>query len=99
MYIKFSATKGVYRVWRNGKLIINDTQSETLSAVGDYGGKASILTFYSNSGSPLTQHAYIDDVFMTNEPPNNFDSKGNRFIGVGDAIILARPNPPIVSAD
>lgn len=100
MYVKASTTKGIFRVWRNGELLINDTQSETLAAgsSGNYLAGVAVFTFFnSTGGSPVSQDTYMDDVFITNEPPNNFDSQGNRFIGIGDVTITAKPKPPTIN--
>lgn len=95
MYVKASATKGIFRVWRNGKLLINDMQSETLKAgsSGNYLAGIGVFTFFNNAGSPIAQDTYIDDVFITNEKPSNFDANGYPYIGMGDVVIVAPPNP------
>lgn len=98
-YIKASSTQGIFRVWRNGKLLINDMQSETLKAgsSGNYLSAIAVFTQYNNvGGSPVSQDTFIDDVIITSDPPENFDSQGYRYIGMGDVAILAPPKPPTI---
>lgn len=84
MYIKFSSVsgKGIYRVWRNGKLLFEDTKTRTLEAPGDYANNALIFTLFSNNPSPVTQSTFIDDVVITNETPSARDTHGNPYIGI-----------------
>lgn len=96
MYIKFHSDpgKGIFRVWRNGKLLLEDRKTRTLMTSSSYAGTAWIHTLFSNNPSPVTQSTFIDDVILTNERPTNTDSNGNPFIGVGDVDFLAPPNAP-----
>ena len=99
MYVKCSSLPGkaAFRIWRNGELWFEDTQTPTLMDSGGYINKISILTLYSSAvDSPVTQSVWIDDVIITNEQPNGTDSKGNPFIGVGDIVSVAPPDAPII---
>jgi hypothetical protein len=73
----------VFRVWRNDILLIEDTESETLKTAKSYARAAQLFTFYSSSGSPVTQSTFVDDVVITNQTPANRDADGNPFIGMG----------------
>ena len=65
---------------------------------GGYIEQANLLTLYSSAQvSPVKQSVWIDDVIITNERPNNFDSNGNPFIGVGNVKYVAPPRPPSIN--
>jgi len=95
MYVKLSSVpgKGIYRVWLNGKLLLNDTKTPTLKSAGS---KADFIYIWSyfNDSSPKDQKAYVDDIIITNEVPGGRDAQGNRFIGIGTQTWTARPKPP-----
>ena len=101
MYIKFSSKQGqgIFRAYRNGVMFFEDTQVNTLFSGGQsLAMDTEVLTFYSNTPSPVKQSIYLDDIYITNERPNNTDSNGNPYIGVGDVgnvKAVANPNPPI----
>jgi len=85
MYIKCSSIpgEGVYRAWRNGVLWFEDTETITIRDSGGRLVRTQLLTHYDNdTPSPLDQSIWIDDVVLTNRPPNNFDAHGNAFIGL-----------------
>lgn len=94
MYIKFSSTKGIFRVWRNGVMVFEDTDAPTLGASSSYSAKLLFLTLYGENSSPVTQSVWIDDVIITNDLPSTVDAAGNPYIGIGDVVILAPPKPP-----
>jgi hypothetical protein len=92
-YVKFSSTRGTYRVWRDGELIFEDINAKTLrtsKSISDY----IYLFTYWNGDAPATQHAYLDDVIITNQKPSNVDRNGNPYIGAGSFENIAPPNPP-----
>ena len=96
-YVKFSSVpgQGIYRVWQNGNLIFEDTQTYTLrssTSVADY----NFIFGYWNGNAPATQSAYIDDFVVSSDTPSNFDSHGNRFIGLSTSTFVARPKPPVI---
>lgn len=94
-YVRFDSTpgKGIRRTWFDGQLVMEDKKTATLGSPGSYSDFIYIWTYW-NGGAPKTQTAYIDDVIITSDQPNNTDSKGNPFIGTGSVTIHARPNPP-----
>jgi hypothetical protein len=53
-----------------------------------------IFTLFNNIGSQKDQSAFIDDVIITSERPNNTDANGNPYIGVGDMAVVAPPLAP-----
>lgn len=94
-YIKFSGVpgKGIMRTWQDGKLIFEDTETATLRSTSSTADFAWIFSYWNNN-APKTQSAFIDDIVITNERPDNLDSKGNPYIGVGDTKFTSPPNPP-----
>jgi len=97
MYVKFSAKpgQGIYRVWKDGKLIFEDKLTRTLISSTDKSDFIYLFTIWNN-GAPATQSNYIDDITITNEKPSNTDAHGNAYIGTGDVTFktIAKPNPP-----
>lgn len=94
-YVKLhsQAGKGIYRIWQNGNLIFEDTQNPTLANSSSVADRLYLFTYW-NDGAPKTQSLYVDDWVVTTDRPGNTDSHGNPFIGIGNAQILASPNPP-----
>lgn len=100
MYVKFHATpgQGIYRTWLNGKLVFEDLDSPTLKSSTDVSRRILIHTQWNN-GAPQTQSNYYDDIIIAdqNNAPSNKDSAGNLYIGTGNVIFKAGPNPPSVA--
>ena len=84
--------QGRVKVWKNGKLLL-DHGERTLKDANGYVGDSYIFTYW-NKGSPATQEMYVDDVVITTDVPSARDSNGNPFIGVGNFVSVAPPNPP-----
>jgi hypothetical protein len=80
MYVKLSPTAPIFRIWKNGVLIYEDTTHRTLSSTSDFGSRALIMTQW-NGGAPQAQSQYVDDVVITTDRPSQVDSKGNPMIG------------------
>jgi hypothetical protein len=80
------------RAWKNGNLILDVDDRQTLKHSGAYADRIHLFTFW-NGGSPKTQEMYTDDLFITTAPPSNKDASGNQFIGVV-AGVKSLPNPP-----
>jgi hypothetical protein len=82
MYVKLSATPGVaiFRIWKDGILIIEDTAAKTLKNSDDYGDDVYIFTTW-NQTPPQDQVGYIDDFVFTTDQPANQDVAGNYMIG------------------
>ena len=98
-YIRFSATpgQGIYRAWYDGKLIFEDTITQTLRSSNSIVDKVQLFTYWR--GTPQeqpkkTQSLYVDSIIITNEQPDSKDANGNPYIGVGDATFTAPPNYP-----
>ena len=105
LYIKFSGVpgKGIFRAWQDGNLIFEDKRTATMNSTTSYADFVWIFTYWNNK-APRTQSAYIDDVVITNQRPNNVDSRGNPYIGVGSTTYQAPtntyqapPNPPSIN--
>ena len=97
MYIKYHSVpgQGIFRAWRNGTLWFEDKTTRTLPKANDKGAVlARIFTLFNNIGAQQSQSNFIDDVFITNERPNNTDVNGNRYIGCGDVEIVSAPLAP-----
>lgn len=94
-YVKLSSTPGhgIYRVWQDGDLVFEDKLTITLGASNSKANEILLFTYWNN-GAPKTQQAYIDEIIVTSDVPNNTDNAGNNFIGTGDVVILAAPKPP-----
>jgi hypothetical protein len=83
-YVKLgTGTDGIFRVWKDGILIVNETGVTTLGAATDYLGDVYFFTYW-NGDPPQAQVAYIDDIIITNEQPANQDASGNYMIGPSD---------------
>lgn len=92
-YLKLSDTQGIWRIWKDGKLIFEDTKTFTLNASSSEVSRGLIFTYW-NDNAPATQAAYIDDCSMTSDKPSKFDANGNPYIGSGQAYGVAPPNAP-----
>ena len=99
-YVKFSSVpgRGIYRVWQDGKLVLDDNTTKTLGGSGSSSDFVYIFSYW-NDGAPKTQSAYIDDIYITNQRPSQRDANGNPMIGLTDsrlANIASPPNPPTI---
>jgi hypothetical protein len=94
-YFKFSTTQGIWRIWKDGKLIFEDEKTFTLINSSDKATRGLVFTYW-NDGAPASQSAYIDDCIMTSDTPPKYDANGNSFIGVGAASGVAPPKPPVI---
>lgn len=91
IYVKFSATAGIIRIWKNGQLVIEDKTRKTLASSSNISNQSNVFTYW-NGGHPQTQYAWIDDFVWTSERPSNVDSHGNYMIGpISSATFLAPP--------
>lgn len=101
-YVKFSSVpgQGIYRVWQDGKLVLDDNTTKTLKGSGSSSGFVYLFGYW-NDGAPKTQSAYIDDIFITNERPSQRDANGNPMIGLTSSYnvtssYIAPPQPPTI---
>ena len=82
---------GRVRVWKNGVLLSDITNRETLKDATDVADLSYMFTYW-NGGAPQTQSLYLDDVVATNTTPAARDAQGNPMIGTG-------PNPIKLEAE
>ncbi len=54
MYVKFSATAPIFRIWKNGQLLIEDTTHKTLRSSTDRADMSYIFSYW-NGGVPRTR--------------------------------------------
>jgi hypothetical protein len=87
MYVKLHATdgQGIFRIWKNGILIHNDTTNATLDNATDTAQIVYVWSYW-NGNVPATQIDYLDDLIITNETPANRDADGNKMIGPTDFV-------------
>jgi hypothetical protein len=85
MYVKLHATdgQGIFRIWKNGELIHNDTTNATLNNATDTAQIVYVWSYW-NGNVPATQTDYLDDLIITNEQPANQDANGYYMIGPSD---------------
>jgi len=82
MYIKFSTTNPIFRIWKDGILIKEDTLHRTLTNSSDI---SNFLTLhYWNGGVTQDQIEFVDDLVLTTERPSKKDAQGNSMIGPVD---------------
>ncbi len=99
MYFKFSpaAGSGIFRVWHDGKLVLEDTKTPTIAS--GYQVPGSFYGAYWNGGAPKNQSMYVDDVVWTSDTPANRDAQGNAYIGLGKGNSSSTPvladSPPV----
>lgn len=79
IYVRFSATDGIIRLWENGVLFAED-QNPTLDA-GNTGYLAYLMNTWNSPGAAGNQVQYFDDIVLTNERPSNRDAAGNYMVG------------------
>lgn len=58
VFVKFSATQGIYRVSQNGLIIYENTAQKTLKSSTSYSDKSYIFTYW-NGGAPKSQHMFV----------------------------------------
>jgi hypothetical protein len=99
MYTKLSATNPIFRIWKDGNLIYEDTRSKTLSSSSDYADFAYIMSYW-NGGSPRDQVQYVDSFVITTDRPSSADNKGNLMVGTGSGgvVPVTDTTPPNVPA-
>jgi len=85
------------RVWKNGKLLAELDDIQTLNSAASYADTFLIFTYWNGgksdgSGSvpAKDQHLFIDDLIITTDTPSRRDISGNPMIG----DVLAIPEPP-----
>ena len=96
MYVRL-ATAGngpVFRIWKNGILLIEDTTAGTLEYSTDQANWTYIMSYW-NGGAPKNQTQYLDNFVITTEKPAHVDIKGNPMIGPANTSPspIASPSP------
>lgn len=94
LYVKFSPTAPITRIWRDGVLVFENKSHRTLDSTSDYFAGGGWVMSYWNGGAPQAQVMYVDDFVATTDPPANRDAKGNLMIGPIGSIRPARPAQP-----
>jgi hypothetical protein len=77
------------RVWKNGKLLADLPNIQTLNSAQSYANQFLLFTYW-NGGAPKTESLYVDDLIITTDTPSKRDING--FPMIGD--IVASPNAP-----
>ena len=85
MYIKFSTKEPILRMWVDGKLIIEDTNKNTLKYPSTIADGSFIATAWAG-GAPQDQVQYVDAFVFTTDKPSKRDADGNPMIGPIDII-------------
>ena len=94
MYIKFSTMAPIFRIWKDGVLIIEDQTYRTLNNTTDVADFSYIFTYW-NGNVPQDQVNYIDDFVFTTDRPSNQDDHGNYMIGpIGESTDESPPLAP-----
>lgn len=83
LYVRFSTTSPISRIWKNGILIHEDTTHATLQSATDISTESYVMSYW-NGGPDQDQYSYHDDLYVTNEQPSNQDAAGNYMIGPTD---------------
>lgn len=103
-YVKLShvAGQGIFRIWKDGILIANNTTAPTLSASGQSIAPNHLFFNNWNNGAPKDQSFYADDFVLTTDTPSNVDASGNLMIGPTDWGRAVSPpagdtTPPVIS--
>ncbi len=86
------------RVWKNGKLLAELNDIQTLKSKASYADRFLIFTYW-NGGKPdgsgslpsKDQYLFVDDLILTTDTPSNHDMYGNPMIG----DISITPKPPM----
>ncbi len=90
LYVKFSKTAPITRIWKNGALIYENKQDVTLGSQSDYSDFMYTMSYW-NGGSPQNQTEYVTNVVITTDTPPNRDSRGNPMLSEPPA---GRHKPP-----
>ena len=80
IYVKFSTTAGIIRIWKNGILVFEDLTRRTMNASSDKSDFSYVMSYW-NGGAPQNQTQYLDSFIFTTDTPTNADAAGNRMIG------------------
>ncbi|VAX12463.1 hypothetical protein MNBD_GAMMA24-1823, partial [hydrothermal vent metagenome] len=68
------------RIWKNGKLLAELNNIQTLNSAKSYADSFLIFTYW-NGTAPQDQYLYVDDLIVTTDTPLKRDAYGNPMIG------------------
>lgn len=81
----------IVRFWKNGRLLREITDVNTLNEANSISTRALLFTYW-NGGSPKTQSMWVDSIVLTSDTPDRKDELGNHYIGM--PAINQRPLSP-----
>jgi hypothetical protein len=76
IYVKFSTTSPITRIWKNGVLIYQNTTDITLGSPSDYSDFMYTMSYW-NGSAPQNQTQYVRNVVITTDTPPHRDANGN----------------------
>ncbi|MFE8071667.1 heparin lyase I family protein [Marinobacteraceae bacterium S3BR75-40.1] len=79
-----------FRLWIDDKLVWNGEDVQTLTNSPDWADSLFFFTYW-NGKAPQTQSLYIDNIIMTSDKPNNYDSEGHPYIGSTNSVEWKAP--------
>ena len=85
MYIYFSDTNPIFRIWKNGVLVVEDRTKRTLRSSTDVAHMTTM--HYWNGMAPQNQTEYVDNFIITTDRPAKRDANGNYMIGPVDGTV------------
>ncbi|HAR41713.1 MAG TPA: hypothetical protein DCS07_03650 [Bdellovibrionales bacterium] len=95
MYVKLSATQGIFRIWKNEQLIVEDIASRTMPFAGAVSDGIAYVMSNWNNGTAQAQTMYVDEVIITTERPSKVDANKYPLIGyVGAPTAQPKPKAP-----
>lgn len=63
-------------IWKNGRLLLHETNRITLSDPNGFADSALLFTYW-NGGAPATQQMFVDEITITTAKPSETDNEGN----------------------
>lgn len=92
VYVKFSSSDPIFRVWKDGVLVKEDRAHRVVRQSGNYIPNVLIMGIWNSPYAPQNQTQYVDDFIITTDRPSQVDSKGNRMIGPKDGNSVGNPD-------
>lgn len=87
----YQGGQGRVRAWKDGRLIADITDRQTLKTADARSGRTHLFTYW-NGSAPKTQEMFVDDIIVTTDRPNAADTAGNPYIGT--SYNVTAPAPP-----
>jgi hypothetical protein len=91
VYVKFSSSDPIFRVWKDGVLIKEDRTHRVVRQSGNYIPNILVMGIWNSPYAPQNQTQYVDDFIITTDRPSQVDSNGNRMIGPSGASSGGNP--------